>query len=73
MPAIQKTFSPVDGSVYVERPIATDAQVQQTMENARQAQARHGRSQDCGVGASRRAPCRADDGCAAGHLLEEPR
>jgi len=40
MPAIQKTFSPVDGSVYVERPIATDAQVQQTMENARQAQAR---------------------------------
>jgi len=40
MPGIQKTFSPVDGSVYVERPIATDAQVQQTMENARQAQAR---------------------------------
>ena len=40
MPAIQKTFSPVDGSVYVERPIATDAQVQQTMENARQAQTR---------------------------------
>src|SRR6185503_3821147 len=40
MPGIQKTFSPVDGSVYVERPIATDAQVQQTLENARQAQAR---------------------------------
>ncbi len=35
----QKTISPVDASVYVERALATDAQIQQTMERARRAQA----------------------------------
>ena len=39
MTAIQKTVSPIDGSVYVERPLATDAQIQQAMERARRAQA----------------------------------
>ena len=36
---IQRTISPIDGSVYVERPLATDAQIQQAMERARRAQA----------------------------------
>jgi acyl-CoA reductase-like NAD-dependent aldehyde dehydrogenase len=40
MTEIQKTISPVDGRVYVERPLATDAQIQQTMERAKAAQAR---------------------------------
>ncbi|HKQ25622.1 MAG TPA: aldehyde dehydrogenase family protein [Burkholderiales bacterium] len=35
----QKTISPIDGSVYVERPLATDAQIQQAMERAGRAQA----------------------------------
>ena len=39
MSDLQKTLSPVDGSVYVERPLATDALLQQAMERARQAQA----------------------------------
>ena len=38
MTEIQKTISPVDGSVYVERPLATDALLQRTMERARHAQ-----------------------------------
>ena len=38
MTQIQKTISPIDGSVYVERPLATDALLQQTMERARHAQ-----------------------------------
>jgi acyl-CoA reductase-like NAD-dependent aldehyde dehydrogenase len=36
----QKTISPVDGRVYVERPLATDALIQQTMERAHHAQAK---------------------------------
>ena len=40
MTHIQKTISPVDGRVYVERPLATDTLLQQTMERARHAQAR---------------------------------
>jgi len=36
----QKTISPIDGSVCVERPLATDAQIQQAMERARRAQAK---------------------------------
>jgi acyl-CoA reductase-like NAD-dependent aldehyde dehydrogenase len=36
---IQKTISPVDGRVYVERPHATDVQVAQALERARKAQA----------------------------------
>ena len=39
MSDIQKTISPIDGNVYVERPLATDAQIQQAMELARRAQA----------------------------------
>ncbi len=39
MPEIQKTISPVDGSVYVERPLATDGQIGAAMESARKAQA----------------------------------
>jgi acyl-CoA reductase-like NAD-dependent aldehyde dehydrogenase len=39
MTNIQKTISPIDGSVYVERPLATDAQIQRTLEQARSAQA----------------------------------
>ena len=39
MSDIQKTISPIDGSVYVERPLATDARIQQAMELARRAQA----------------------------------
>jgi acyl-CoA reductase-like NAD-dependent aldehyde dehydrogenase len=38
MTTIQKTISPIDGSVYVERPLATDAQIQQALERARGAQ-----------------------------------
>ena len=40
MTELQKTISPVDGRVYVERPLATDALIQQTMEHARHAQAK---------------------------------
>ena len=40
MSEIQKTISPVDGRVYVERPLASDTLLQQTMERARHAQAR---------------------------------
>ncbi len=40
MPGIQKTISPVDGRVYVERPYATDSQIQQALELARTAQAK---------------------------------
>lgn len=39
MTEIQKTISPVDGSVYVERPLATDAEAQEIMGRARRAQA----------------------------------
>ena len=39
MPTTQKTISPVDGSTYVARPLATDAELQQTLERARKAQA----------------------------------
>ncbi|MGQ0579768.1 MAG: aldehyde dehydrogenase family protein [Betaproteobacteria bacterium] len=39
MTNIQKTISPIDGSVYVERPLATDALIQQAMERAKHAQA----------------------------------
>ncbi len=39
MTDIQKTISPVDGRVYVERPLATDALLQETMERSRHAQA----------------------------------
>ena len=39
MPTLQKTISPVDGSTYVERPLATDAELQQTLDRARKAQA----------------------------------
>jgi acyl-CoA reductase-like NAD-dependent aldehyde dehydrogenase len=39
MTEIQKTISPVDGSVYVERPLATDGQIGAAMERARKAQA----------------------------------
>jgi acyl-CoA reductase-like NAD-dependent aldehyde dehydrogenase len=40
MPSIQKTISPVDGRVYVERPQATDEQVARALQAARAAQAR---------------------------------
>lgn len=40
MALIQKTISPVDGSVYVERPLATDAQIAAALERARLAQQR---------------------------------
>jgi acyl-CoA reductase-like NAD-dependent aldehyde dehydrogenase len=40
MTETQKTISPVDGRVYVERPLATDAQIGRTLERARTAQAR---------------------------------
>ncbi|HWA12528.1 MAG TPA: aldehyde dehydrogenase family protein [Burkholderiales bacterium] len=40
MPSIQKTISPVDGRVYVERPYATDEQVARALQAARAAQAR---------------------------------
>jgi acyl-CoA reductase-like NAD-dependent aldehyde dehydrogenase len=36
----QKIISPVDGKVYIERPLASDAQIQQAMEVARSAQAK---------------------------------
>ncbi len=39
MPGTQKTLSPVDGRVYVERPHATDSQIQQALELAHKAQA----------------------------------
>jgi acyl-CoA reductase-like NAD-dependent aldehyde dehydrogenase len=39
MTTIQKTITPIDGSVYVERALATDAQIQQALERARSAQA----------------------------------
>jgi acyl-CoA reductase-like NAD-dependent aldehyde dehydrogenase len=39
MSTIQKTISPVDGSIYVERPLATETQIQQRLERARLAQA----------------------------------
>jgi len=39
MSDIQKTISPVDGRVYVERPHATEAQIQQVLGRARSAQA----------------------------------
>lgn len=38
MIVIQKTISPVDGSVYVERPLSTDTEIQNIMERARRAQ-----------------------------------
>jgi acyl-CoA reductase-like NAD-dependent aldehyde dehydrogenase len=38
MTEIQKTLSPVDGRVYVERPLATAAQIQKTLERAKAAQ-----------------------------------
>ncbi len=40
MTDLQKTISPVDGRVYVERPLATEAQIQRAMEGARSAQAK---------------------------------
>ena len=39
MSNLQKTYSPVDGRLYVERPIATDATIATTLERARRAQA----------------------------------
>ena len=39
MPEIQKTISPVDGRIYIERPLASDAQVQAVAESAKAAQA----------------------------------
>ena len=38
MPAIQKTISPVDGRVYVERPLATPEQINDVLRTARHAQ-----------------------------------
>jgi len=38
MTETQKTVSPVDGRVYVERPLATDADIQRTLERAKAAQ-----------------------------------
>ena len=40
MTETQKTISPVDGRVYVERPLATDAEIGHTLERARAAQAK---------------------------------
>jgi acyl-CoA reductase-like NAD-dependent aldehyde dehydrogenase len=37
---LQRTISPVDGRVYVERPLATAAQIQQALERAKAAQAK---------------------------------
>lgn len=39
MTEIQKTITPVDGSVYVERPLAADGQIAAALERARRAQA----------------------------------
>src|SRR5215471_6156141 len=39
MPAIQKTVSPIDGSVYVERKLATRPEIAKAVEAARKAQA----------------------------------
>ena len=38
--AIQRTISPVDGRVYVERPLASDAEIDRVLERARAAQAK---------------------------------
>jgi len=40
MSDLQRTISPVDGRVYVERPLATDAEVQQALDGAKKAQAK---------------------------------
>ncbi|HWQ37608.1 MAG TPA: aldehyde dehydrogenase family protein [Burkholderiales bacterium] len=40
MSDLQRTISPVDGRVYVERPLATAAQIQQALERAKAAQAK---------------------------------
>ena len=40
MTDIQKTISPVDNRVYVERPLASDAQIQQALRRAHEVQAR---------------------------------
>jgi acyl-CoA reductase-like NAD-dependent aldehyde dehydrogenase len=40
MTGIQKTISPVDGRVYAERPLATDAEIGRTLERARSGQVR---------------------------------
>ncbi|MGH6928897.1 MAG: aldehyde dehydrogenase family protein, partial [Dongiaceae bacterium] len=37
--AIQKTISPIDGSVYVERKLATRQEIAKALEHARKAQA----------------------------------
>ena len=37
--AVQQTVSPVDGSIYVERKLATDAQIAAALDAARKAQA----------------------------------
>jgi acyl-CoA reductase-like NAD-dependent aldehyde dehydrogenase len=39
MTEIQKTITPVDGSVYLERPLATDGQIGAALDRARKAQA----------------------------------
>ena len=39
MPEMLRTVSPVDGSVYVERPFASDKQIAAALETARAAQA----------------------------------
>lgn len=39
MTGIQRTISPIDGSIHVERPFATDAQIQQALQRAKKAQA----------------------------------
>lgn len=38
MERIQKTYSPIDGSLYVERPLATDSQIADALAKARSAQ-----------------------------------
>src|SRR5262245_8441677 len=40
MTETQKTISPVDGRVYVERPLATNAEIGRMLERARAAQAK---------------------------------
>lgn len=39
MPALQQTFSPIDGRLYVERPLASPAEITQALSQARVAQA----------------------------------
>ncbi len=39
MPRLQRTFSPVDGSLYVERPLQSLEELQQSVERSRRAQA----------------------------------